>query len=292
MTGAFDFRIGVPFRLSPQDPPVETTEKFRRYNELYGVQDQFNLTMDDLLSEMDAAGIERAALHAEYVYGEPEEWNRKTADAVRRHPDRFVGIGTVNPQESRTAVSEAKRCFEEYGFRGINLQPCVSGVPANDRRAYLIYAIVLDHDGIVTTHTGINFFLQSPIELGRPSHLCEVACDLPDLKIVACHGGWPWTAELAAVAWKHANVYVEFGAIAPKYLMRGDTGYEALWGLAKSQLKDRVMFGTDWPTISLGRVIDEFAANGMTPASHPGFFHQNAERLLGLSAGGHDDSAG
>lgn len=286
MGGIVDFRIGVPFRASAAEPPVEITGKLARYNDLYRVADSFNWTMDDLLEEMEAAGVERAVLHAEYAHGEPEVWNRKTADAVRRYPDRFVGIGTVDPADSRTAVAEAKRCFEEYGFLGINLQPCVSGVPANDRRSYLVYAVVLDHDGIVTTHTGINFFTQSPIRLGHPLDVCDVACDLPDLKIVACHGGWPWADELAAVAWKHHNVYIDFGAISPKYLLRGDTGYGVAWNLAQGQFPDRLLFGSDWPTISVGRLVREFADQGITAESHPGFFRGNLERLLGLDDDG------
>jgi predicted TIM-barrel fold metal-dependent hydrolase len=285
VSGIIDFRIGVPYRATSSDPPVEITGKLARYDDLYSVADSFNWTMDDLLAEMESAGVERAVLHAEYAHGEPAVWNRKAAEAVARYPDRFVGIGTVDPADSRSAVSEAKRCFEEYGFLGINLQPCVSGVPANDRRSYLVYAVVLDHGGIVTTHTGINFFAQSPIRLGHPLDVCDVACDLPDLKIVACHGGWPWADELAAVAWKHPNVYVDFGAISPKYLLRGDTGYGVAWNLANGQFADRLLFGTDWPTISLTRVVGELADRGLTPESHPGFFAGNTARLLGLDLG-------
>jgi predicted TIM-barrel fold metal-dependent hydrolase len=102
---------------------------------------------------------------------------------------------------------------------------------------------------------------------------------------VACHGGWPWADELAAVAWKHGNVHIDFGAISPKYLLRGNTGYEVSWNLAQGQFPDRLLFGSDWPTISVGRLGREFADQGLTPDTHPGFFHGNAERLLGLDEG-------
>lgn len=281
MNGLFDFRIGVPGRIRDGDPMPETGNKFTKYDDLYGVSDRFSDTLDSLLEEMDRAGIEKAALHAEYVYGDPKDWNARTAEAVRLHPDRFIGIGTVDPGEPRTAVSEASRCFEEYGFAGINLQPCYSQVPANDRRAYLVYAVVQQHDGIVTTHSGVNFFPTSPIRLGSPLAICDVACDLPDLKIVACHGGWPWGGELAAVAWKHPNVYFDFGAISPKYLGRAGAGYETLWNLAQTKLSKQILFGTDWPTIGLERVVTEFEDNDVTPEKFPDFFYNNAARLLG-----------
>ncbi len=278
-----DFRISVPHRLDDATPAARMPDEMARYEELYGVEGRQNLTLDALLAEMDEHGVELGVLHAEFEWGDPAEWNATVAEAVRRHPTRFVGIGSVDPADGAAAVTEARRCFEDYGFRGINLQPCVSHVPATDRRSYLVYATALAYDAIVTLHTGVNFFRRSPISLGRPLDVCEVACDLPELRIVACHGGWPWTAEMAAVAWKHPNVYVEFGAIAPKYVAREGTGWEPLWNLAHNQLRRQTMFGTDWPMLHYERAFRELADAGVTPDTHAAFFGANALELLGLA---------
>ena len=64
-------------------------------------------------------------------------------------------------------------------------------------------------------HTSINFIANRKIDYGRPIYLDEVACDFPDLIIVANHGGWPWVNEMIAVAWKHPNVFIEMGGISP-----------------------------------------------------------------------------
>jgi uncharacterized protein len=278
-----DFRISVPDRFDEKDEVVASPDDMLRYEELYGVESRKNVTLASLVQQMDEHGIDQGVLHAEYEWGEPAEWNRRVAEALRRYPGRFIGIGTVDPSDGAMAVAEARRCFEDYGFRGINLQPCVSHVSAVDRRSYLVYATVLQYDGVVTIHTGVNFFRRAPISLGRPADICVVACDLPELRIVACHGGWPWTAELAAVAWKHPNVYFEFGAIAPKYVTREGTGWEVLWNLSRNQLAKQVMFGTDWPMLDYGDTLGDLAAAGVTADSRPGFFADNAIRLLGLS---------
>ena len=51
----------------------------------------------------------------------------------------------------------------------------------------------------------------------RPVLVDDVACDLPELKFVASHTGWPWVEELIAAAWKHPNVYIGTAAHMPKY---------------------------------------------------------------------------
>ena len=39
---------------------------------------------------------------------------------------------------------------------------------------------------------------------------------------------WPWVTEMVAVAWKHPNVYIEIGAVSPKYIGTPGTGWEPL----------------------------------------------------------------
>ena len=47
-------------------------------------------------------------------------------------------------------------------------------------------------------------------ETGRPiPYLDDVALDFPDLTIVGGHIGYPWTAEMVALATKYLNVYID-----------------------------------------------------------------------------------
>ena len=43
--------------------------------------------------------------------------------------------------------------------------------------------------------------------VARPILLDQIAIDFPDLKLLGIHIGVPWTDEMIAMAWKHANVY-------------------------------------------------------------------------------------
>ncbi|MGH8795654.1 MAG: amidohydrolase family protein, partial [Caldimonas sp.] len=52
---------------------------------------------------------------------------------------------------------------------------------------------------------------------------------------------------------------------------------------ANTLLKDRVLFGSDFPLISPDRWLKDFAEAGFKPEVRPLILKQNAMRLLGLN---------
>ncbi|MBW2177015.1 MAG: amidohydrolase family protein, partial [Deltaproteobacteria bacterium] len=106
--------------------------------------------------------------------------------------------------------------------------------------------------------------------------------DFPDLKIVANHGGWPWVTEMVAVAWKHPNVYIEIGAVSPKYIGTHGTGWEALMVYGNSLLQDRVLFATD-NMLPHKRCVEEIKALPLKPDVKEKWLGLNALNLLGLA---------
>ena len=108
-----------------------------------------------------------------------------------------------------------------------------------------------------------------------------MACDFPNLTIVANHGGWPWVTEMVAVAWKHPNVYIEIGAVSPKYIGTPGTGWEPLMVYGTSLLQDRVLFATD-NMLPPKRCVDELKALPLKDAVKDKWLGGNAARLLGL----------
>ena len=151
---------------------------------------------------------------------------------------------------------------------------------ANDKRFYPLYSKCQELGVPVTIHTSINFSNDRSIDFGRPLYVDEVACDFPDLTIVANHGGWPWVNELVAVAWKHPNVYIEIGAVAPKYIGTPGTGWETLMHYGNtSLLSDRVLFATD-NMIPYRRAVEELQALPLKDQVKEAWLGGNAARLL------------
>ncbi len=279
MTDVIDIRIQPPMRDADDDEPVVPTPEYERYNEVYGFASLLNLTAPQLVAEMEASGV-RGILQAEHEWGTDAEYNDRVADLVGRFPDRFsCGFASVDPREPMEAVRELNRAHSELGLRGAIFQPGFLKISPADACCYPIYSRCTELGIPVGLHTGINFSSHGPIENGRPGLVDRVACDFPDLTIICHHGGWPWPHEAVAVAWKHNNVFLEFGAIAPRYLQdRG--GWGDIVHFMDTVLRERVLFGTDWPMLRYERAFEEIDQLELREEARQRFLHDNAQALL------------
>ena len=278
-----DFRVKVPARGTEHDPGLEVPTEYLRYGEVYGdFAEQFDYTVESWLADASAHGVGPSIMQAELEWADPQLLNDRVARLVTEHPDELAcGFATVDPREGMRAVREVERSVRELGLRGIVFEPGFLGISPLDRRCYPVYAKCVELGVPVGLHTGINFSSHGPLEYERPVLIDRVAGDFPELVIICHHGGWPWPHEAAAVAWKHKNVYLEFGAIAPRYLAAGAGGG---WGdivhLMDTVLRDQVLFGTDWPMIRYERALEEVGRLELRPESRAAYLGGNAERLL------------
>jgi len=104
----------------------------------------------------------------------------------------------------------------------------------------------------------------------------ELASNFPNLTIIAAHPGWPWIEEMTAVALHKGNVYWELSGWAPKYFP------DSLKKDVRGRLRDKVMFGSDYPSLPYERILREWEELDYPEEVMEGVFHGNAERVLGL----------
>ncbi len=124
--------------------------------------------------------------------------------------------------------------------------------------------------------------MRGAIKGGKSKVLSLLACDFPGLKLVASHGGWPWVNEMVAVAWKHPSVYIEIGAISPRYIGIPGTGWEPLMVYGNSLLRDRVLWATD-AMVPHKRSVEELRALPLKESVKEKWLGLNAARLLGIA---------
>lgn len=94
----------------------------------YRVHREVPFTKDDLLREMDAAGVHRAMLAPPPLEGDR---NDLVLEASRQHPDRFCAMGLLDidrPSER----SRIARWREEPGMRALRLNFKTQGDPSQD----------------------------------------------------------------------------------------------------------------------------------------------------------------
>ncbi len=281
-----DFRMVVPIReyIDPEDARRRLpTSYMRGYTRTYEEAALLvGLTVDDLVQGMKEAGVDKAIMQAEWAFGDYRKQNDAVYRIVKKYPDRFVAAYMcVNPLEDDDMAEVVEREVKDRGFKGVNIQPFAYRMRCNDKRFYPLYAKCQELGIPITIHTSTNFSIDRSIDFGRPLYLDEVACDFPDLTIVANHGGWPWVTEMVAVAWKHPGVYIEIGAVSPRYIGMPGTGWDALMVYGNSLLQDRVLFATD-NMLPPKRCIEEIMALPLKDKVKEKWLGLNASRLLKL----------
>jgi hypothetical protein len=281
-----DARVRLPqdCRATPRyDLPSRQVEQ---YDAVLGLTSKMEGgTLSALLAELDTCGIDRAVMHAETEGGEDaDDLNERLRAVLDEHPDRFVGVGTVSIGErTPTGLSGQVSRAADLGLLGISIQPAFAGLDIDDRSLYPMYSRCEELGLVVAVHTGITYSRAHPIRHERPELLDQVACDFPDLRLIASHAGWPWATEFAAVARRHPPVLLEFGGLAPKYVARPGTGWDAMFGMMPSVLRDQVLYGSDWPVIAPLRSLAEWRDSGLPEPALRALLHDNAARLFGLA---------
>ena len=109
--------------------------------------------------------------------------------------------------------------------------------------------------------------------------LDAVAADFPDLQIIMAHPSVPWQDEALSVATHKHNTWIDLSGLEPEVLPA-----ECWSAHANSFLKDRVLFGSDFPLLTPDRWLRDAEQTSLKPEVMPGIMKDNAARLLGLAA--------
>ncbi len=252
----------------------EMFASLRRWMRLDVVPDEIPLELT--MAALDAGGVQRALTSAWWGPEGPLLSNDEVAQTVRSQPDRLVGVGSVNLYKPMDAVRELRRCVKELGFVGVRQLPWLWGLPPNDRRYYPIYAECIELDIPFCLQVGHAGPLR-PSDPGRPiPYLDEVACELPELRIVGGHIGYPWTDEMVSLATKYENVYIDTSAYTPERYP------EALIRFMKGPGARKVLFGTNYPMIQPAKCIAQLDRLELSPEARRLFLSENAERVFRL----------
>lgn len=234
------------------------------------------LSTEAIVAQMDAAGIHQLMLCAWHRPGQWIHHNDFIAEMVAQFPDRFVGVATVNLEKPVEAVRELERAVKELGCKALRIVPWLWKLPPNDKLYYPLYVKCIELDIPFCTQVGHTGPLM-PSETGRPvPYLDEVALTFPELKIVGGHIGHPWTDEMIGLAWKHENVFIDTSAYLPRYYPPQLLHYLKTYG------QDKVLFGTNFPQLSLEKCVAQVKELNLPPAIEAKFFGANAQRIFQL----------
>jgi len=208
--------------------------------------------------------------------------NEEIAEGARENADVLIPFASVDPAR-HDAPDLARRLIDEHGVRGFKFHPNLQQFFPNDSAAYPLYEVIaaaglpaLFHSG----HSGIGTGLPGGgglhLKYSNPLCLDDVAADLPELKIVLAHPSFPWQDEAISVCLHKANVWIDLSGWSPKYFPPQLVQY------ANTQLREKVLFGSDFPLITPDRWLADFAEAPFRDEVRPLILKENAAALLGL----------
>jgi len=259
-----------------------TDDFFKAYTPLGEVYEKMGLSgqvtdLDKLALEAETSGVEKIIISATDVPGNPSG-NKKVSEEISSFSELLVGCASVNPMAGSDAVEEIKRSAEEYGFRAVKILPFIHGMAPNHGNYNQIYETCINLDLPVLFLTGHQATMV-PSEIGRPSHLDEVALRFPELVIIAGPGGWPWTDELIALSWKHPNLYIH-SVIAPNPF-RDQYLSSSLINFANGLGRNKVVWGTGYPFMGHLEPLDAITSTQLDSDAQNAFLWKNASGIWG-----------
>lgn len=214
--------------------------------------------------------------------------NDRVAAYAARHPDRLSVWAGVSLTDPRTAIAEARRALDGLGATGLSVIPFLDGVDPSGPEHAGLWRLAADRGVPVWLHCGQHFRSEVPIDVSAPRVLDRIAGAYPGLVLIAGHGGWPWVAEMLAVAQRHADVYLEFSSHRPARMAAPGSGWEALLSLGATSVRNRVLFGsTSWTQARPpAELAGEVTRLGLPDEVVRAWLHDNAERLLNRTSPG------
>jgi predicted TIM-barrel fold metal-dependent hydrolase len=265
--------------IACQQPYVDALAKY--WNRAWVAKSE-----EEVVQDFTDAGVEAVlvALDLETTIGTPPCSNDYVSAMQKRHPNRIIHAwAAVDPFKGETAVAEARHAIHDLGMLGLHFHPIMGHFAVSDRRLYSLFEAidelrvpVMVDVGTTGMGAGMPGGMGAKIRYAHPSAIDELAADFPHLTIVAAHPGWPWVDEMTAVVLHKGNVFWELSGWAPRYFppqLKIDI---------RSRLKDKILFGSDYPSIPYQRLLSEWKALGYSDDVMERILHANAERVLGL----------
>ncbi len=240
------------------------------------------------MAQLKSEGIARCvSLHYPHKPEMAEGLNAFASELAKRYPDFLIPFGSMHPDDP-DKEKILRRCFEDFGFKGLKFHCHVQQMAPEDPRMEPIYEIAQAYDRIVLIHCGTGpHFKEQPSRgygydvttLSGATHFEKVVRRYPKLRFVVPHLGFEEMDRFMAMLADYPNLHLDTTMAVAGYFPHP---VRREWFADHA---DRLLFGTDFPNIPYewSREKKAIQAMGLGEAREAKIFHGNAERLLRLN---------
>jgi len=218
--------------------------------------------------------------------------NDQVAGYVRRHPDRLIGFAGIDPSEPKEAITEIERAKAELAMPGVAVAPAAQDFHPSNSKAMQVYAEAAQRGMPILFHSGIFISAATKLEYAQPVLLDEVARELPNLRMIIAHMGYPWVNETIVLLAKHPHVYAEISWL----LHQPWQAYQAMLSAYQYGVMSKLLFGSGFPNAAASQCIEAlYSINHLVhgtnlptiPREHlRGIVERDALTLLGIAPPG------
>lgn len=225
----------------------------------------------------------------------PKVTNRVVADMVAAHPDRFIGLGSVNLCKDAEYVEAKLAEIERLGLRGVKLLPFAQFFdPAESENLRRVCAWCEETGRVILIHTGCGappWDARSLSVDANPERLRPVLDEFHQVAIILAHLGsyskdepGIWLEEALQLGADYPNVWGDLAAVA--WLVEREWRVERI---RETMGFRRILFASDYPAVanqvSVRWMIDLIRENPyLSAAEKAGVLGRNAVRLFGLQS--------
>jgi len=227
-----------------------------------------NYALDETLEAMERLGVEKAILTTD-----AERPSAHVLSFPAARPERFALGVTLDPRRLMKATRALAAIARDQPVVLARITPFAIDLPPSDRVYYPVYAKCIELGLPLTVNTGIPG-PPAPAACQDPLHLDRVCLDFPELVLVMAHGADPWWSVAIRLMLKFPNLYLKTSAYAPRYLPA------ELLHFMNTRGRDKVIFASDHPALSMERALGEARALELRPGVLEGYLHDNAERVF------------
>lgn len=232
----------------------------------YGMQWECKGTFTDMKEEMDRSGFYKAV-----IFSTPTKPTQVTINndfLFDLRDDRFIVFGSVHPDFEDVAY-EIQR-IKNHGLRGFKFHPDFQQFNIDDDKALYMYEQI-GEDYPIVLHVG-----DKNLDFSNPVRLSRVLDIFPNYKFVAAHmGGYSvWDTDAKSLVGK--NVWFDTSSTM------WEVTPEKMVNMIRAHGADKVLFGSDYPAVSLTAEAERIEALDLTEDEKDMIFYKNAENLLEL----------
>src|SRR3989339_693556 len=236
------------------------------------------------------AGTKRAKIEKAFIYG-GEMFNCSNEDLIReaeKFKKELLPIASISPfSAKKTSPKQIEAWLKEGTIYGLKFYTGYEHFyPADEIiRPYLKLAEKYDRPAIFHSGDTWNQVVGAKLKYGHPLNFDDLAVDMPELKIVIAHLGYPWVIDTAEVVYKNKNVFTDCSGLVcgtpdsddKKIIKKLFDDY--FQGGAPAE---KMLFGTDWSLADQKSYVKLILGMSLSLKQKEQIFYNNASKLFKL----------